>query len=114
MIEHAIEWIAVGVDAIGVAVILFGFVIAVGRTVPILVQTGGVSVVGPLQSVRCDLGTYLVFALELMIVSDLLHSVISRSLDDLYFLAGIVILRTVISYFLGKEIEEIHAAETAS
>ena len=113
MIEHAIELIAVGVDAVGIAVILLGFVMAVVRTVPILIQTRAVNVVEPLQTVRCDLGTYIVFALELMIVSDLLHSVISRSLDDLYFLAGIVVLRTVISYFLGKEIQEIHAAQPA-
>ena len=57
--------------------------------------------------IRCQLGTYLVFALELMIVSDLVHSVVSRTLDDLYFLAAIVVLRTMIAYFLGPEIQEL-------
>ncbi len=44
-----------------------------------------------------------------MIVSDLLQTIISRDLDDLIFLGGLVVIRTVIAYFLNKEIQEVHA-----
>lgn len=49
----------------------------------------------------------LVFALELMIISDLLHTIISRSVDDLILVGGLVVIRTVIAYFLNKEIQDV-------
>ncbi|MDH3641555.1 MAG: DUF1622 domain-containing protein [Gammaproteobacteria bacterium] len=110
MIQLALGWAATTADAVGVAVILIGFVMAVVRFVPSLLGSRGPDAIHDIQMIRCNLGTYLVFALELMIVSDLLHSVISHSLEDLYFLAAIVVLRTVIAYFLNKEIQELGAA----
>ncbi len=56
---------------------------------------------------RCGLGVKLVFALELMITSDLFHTIISRSVDDLILAGGLVDIRTAISYFLNKEIQEV-------
>ena len=55
---------------------------------------------------RIQLGTCILIALELMIVADIIETVASQSLESLAMLAGIVVIRTAISYFLGKEIEE--------
>ncbi len=101
-----LEWLALGIDLVGVAIVLLGFVFAIARFLPTLVQERGAAI-AEIAMIRCFLGSYLVFALELMIISDLLHSVISRNLEDLYFLGGIVALRTLIGYFLGKEIEAL-------
>lgn len=101
-----LEWPALAVDLVGVLVMLIGFALAIVRLVPVLFKPG-VASIGEIQMIRCSLGTYLVLALELMIISDLLHSVVTRSLDDLYFLAGTVLLRTLIAYFLNKEIQEL-------
>ncbi|MEO1326220.1 MAG: DUF1622 domain-containing protein [Pseudomonadota bacterium] len=106
-INEIIEAIALGADGIGVLVVLTGFSIAVIRFLPTIVSPGNTQTLERIQDIRCQLGTYIVFALELMIVSDLLHSVITREIEDLYFLGGIVVLRTTISYFLNKEIQEI-------
>jgi uncharacterized membrane protein len=63
-----------------------------------------------LQIVRCDLGVQLVFALELLIISDLLVTIVSRSMDDMIIVGALVLIRTVIGYFLNKEIEEVSTA----
>lgn len=42
-----------------------------------------------------------------MIASDIIHFFISRSPDDLIFLGMIVVMRTAIGYFFGKEMEEV-------
>ncbi len=110
MIEEGVEWAALAADAVGVAVIMLGFVMAVTRFIPTLWQANRSEAILKIQMIRCDFGTYLVFALELMIVSDLLHSVISRELQDLYFLGAIVVIRTVIAYFLNQEIQELSQA----
>ena len=62
-----------------------------------------------MQVVRCGLGVKLVFALELMIISDLFVTIISRSIDDLILVGGLVVIRTVIGFFLNKEIQEVSA-----
>jgi uncharacterized membrane protein len=44
-----------------------------------------------------------------MIISDLFVTIVSRSIDDLILVGGLVVIRTVIGYFLNKEIQEIGA-----
>ena len=56
---------------------------------------------------RADLGTYLLLGLELLIAADILKTIVEPGLHELGILAGIVVLRTVLSFFLNKEILEI-------
>ena len=104
--NEVLEWLAIGIDGVGVAVMLIGFFLAMLRFVQTLFRPAETAI-GEVQMIRCSLGTYIVFALELMIISDLIHSVVSRTFEDLYFVGAIVVLRTVISYFLNKEIEAL-------
>ncbi len=51
------------------------------------------------------LGTYILFALEILIGADIIESILDPSIDHILSLAAIVVIRTIISYFLNKEIE---------
>ena len=101
------EALALVIDLIGITIILYGFAIALfgflraefGR----LIKSAAP---GACQSVRLTLGTYILLGIEFMIASDIIHTVISRELGDLIFVAALVAIRTAISYFLGKELEE--------
>jgi uncharacterized membrane protein len=44
-------------------------------------------------------------------VSDIPHTVITREIEDLYFLGLLVVIRTAISYFLGLELKEAEKTE---
>ena len=57
--------------------------------------------------IRADLGTYLLLALEVLIAADIIKSIVEPDLIDLGILAGIVAIRTILSVFLNKEIQEI-------
>ena len=61
-----------------------------------------------MQILRCNMGLYILLALDFMITSDIIKSMFHKDMDDLIHLASIVVLRTLIGYFLGKEVEEIH------
>ncbi len=101
------ESTAMGVDVVGALVMLIGFVLATlgfGRALRFVGKRENIEA---MQLIRCNFGLYLLLGLELMIVSDLLHSVVSRSLDDLYILVILVAVRTLIGYFLNQEIREI-------
>ena len=56
-----------------------------------------------------QLGRYILAALELLIVSDIIHTALSLALKDLLFLGLLVLIRSVISFFLDREIRDIRA-----
>lgn len=60
---------------------------------------------GRILGARRILGGYILVALEFMIVSDVIMSVVSQSLESLAYLMGIVTIRTAIGYFLARELE---------
>ncbi len=57
--------------------------------------------------IRVSLGRLILLALELLIVSDVLHSIASRTLEDLGNLAVVVVIRVFMAYFLDLELERL-------
>ena len=50
------------------------------------------------------LGRYILAGLELLIVSDIIHTSLSLALADLLYLGVLVLIRSLISYFLDREL----------
>lgn len=67
-----------------------------------------------IRRLRATFGTYLLLGLEFLIASDILKTVLEPTLNELAILGGIVILRTVLSVFLNKEIKELEAENEES
>lgn len=109
MLHVGFEWIAEAVDIVGALIMIWGFIIALYGFIHSVFGKGESARILSLQKARCKLGLNLVFALELMIISDLLHTIVSRSMEDLAMVGALVVIRTVISFFLNKEIEEIRS-----
>ena len=63
------------------------------------------------DTIRLSLGSNIIFALEILIAADVIDTltkpVHSYTLEGLYKIAVVVLIRTTLSYFLGKELEEI-------
>ena len=109
-INEILEWLAVAIDLTGAMIMVWAFVEAVLGLVRGSIRADDApSRIRNMQVVRCGLGVKLVFALELMIISDLFVTIISRSIDDLILIGGLVVIRTVIGFFLNKEIQEVSA-----
>ena len=53
--------------------------------------------------------TYLLLGLEFLIASDILKTVLEPTLNELAILGGIVVLRTILSVFLNREIKDLEA-----
>ena len=54
--------------------------------------------------VRLRIGQQLVLALELLIAADILKTVLAPTLEDLAFLGGIILIRTVLSLSIAYEL----------
>ena len=59
-----------------------------------------------LWTIKNELGAYVLFSLEILIAADIVESIIKPTFEDIGKLAALVVIRTVISYFLGKEIDQ--------
>ena len=107
-LHHILEEIARYIDLIGIAIVLYGFVrAAFGFIRQEIGRLGSGYSLNDCQKVRLELGTYILIAIEFMIASDIIHTVLSRELVDLAFVSALVVIRTAISYFLGKELAEL-------
>jgi uncharacterized membrane protein len=59
------------------------------------------------ETIRLKLGSYLVLALEFFIAGDIVKTVITPSWESLGILGAIVVIRTILSYFLTKDLKKI-------
>ncbi|WP_164814037.1 DUF1622 domain-containing protein, partial [Clostridium perfringens] len=64
-----------------------------------------IEAVRKITRVKSCLGTYILLGLEILICADIIESILNPTFHDIIVLASIVVIRTVISYFLNKEIE---------
>lgn len=56
------------------------------------------------ETVRLRFGSYLLLGLEFLIAADIMQTVFKPTLTDVAILGGIVVIRTVISFFLNRDI----------
>lgn len=110
-LEHiahpVIELLAQTMGLAGVAFIVAGALIAIMRHIEVIVGRRR----GTL-SVRLTLGHYTLLGLEFLVAQDLVESVIVTDFEHLLGLGAVVVIRTVLEHFLGKEIEHLsHQAE---
>jgi len=89
------------VEAIGAAVIGLGVLATTLRYVLTLVGVRDYTN----SEIRLYLGQYLVLGLEFQLAADILSTAVAPTLDDVILLGAIATIRTVLNYFLSKELE---------
>ena len=56
------------------------------------------------NAIKKMLGGYILLSLEILVSAGIIESIIKPTLQDIFQLAALVVIRTIISYFLNKEI----------
>lgn len=102
-VADALVGIAHALELAGVAAILAGVLWAVGQALLRLVREGPNARL--YAQARTDLGRGILFGLELLIAADIIGTVvIEPTLSNLAVLAGIVVIRTFLSFALEAEL----------
>lgn len=104
-IAAPLEWLATGVDALSIAILVLGALRFVLRFVGAELTRDGDERRARIDGARLELGRYILAGLELLIVSDVIQTALSFALEDILFLGGLVLVRSVISFFLEREIK---------
>lgn len=97
IVVQAIELVGVTIIAIGSAITLALFLIGLARRL---------SVADAIARFRSDLGRSILLGLEFLVAADIISTVvIDLSLESVAALAGIVFIRTLLSFSLEAEID---------
>jgi len=93
------------ISCIGITIITWGVLLAAYRFVVLEKRRlGGANICQSRELLRHHFGSYLLFGLEFLVAADIILTVIEPSLEELVILGGMVTIRTVINYFLNKEL----------
>ena len=104
-----IDTISLVIGSFGVIVIIWGSIVcAIGLCAVELKRFSGDNSFAKRSVIRHHLGFYLLMGLEFMIGADIVRTLISPSLKELAVLGAMVAIRTVISYFLDREMGHSH------
>jgi uncharacterized membrane protein len=96
-----VDYLRLVVEAIGAAVVGFGSLAAAMRLLLTLLGIRDYSN----TEIRLFLGRYLTLGLEFQIGADILSTAIAPTFDEVLLLGAIVVIRTILNYFLTKELE---------
>lgn len=84
---------------VGSAIIIFGGIQATLNIILLEIKRKTVTY----NKIRADLTGKIVFGLDFFIAGDVLTTVLNPSANDLFTLGAVVIIRTILGYFLSKE-----------
>jgi uncharacterized membrane protein len=103
-----LNYLSLGIGIVGVVVMSWGVLLSIFEFLRFersdLVNSSGKKKQRDRIALRQDLGSYILLSLEFMIAGDIIHTVIKPSKEALIILGAIVAIRTIIGYFLNKEL----------
>jgi uncharacterized membrane protein len=100
---EAVHWVGRGIEIVGIAIRLSGAAALMRYLAERLRRVPKKEAVGDFRS---DLGRSILLGLEFLVAADIIGTVaIEPTLDSLAVLAGIVLIRTFLSFSLEVEIE---------
>lgn len=104
---YIINIITLIIGIIGAAVVIIGLIHALGMLFKFWFGRNHDDERYYLDKIRLDLGRYIVVALEFFIAKDVIETIVVPSMEEMIMLAVLVIIRTILSYFLTREIHQI-------
>jgi uncharacterized membrane protein len=96
--------IALAVETVAVLIVAFGAIEALVRTIAPMVRKPADKSWG--KHVWVAFGMWLLLALQFALAADIVRSAISPDWEQIGHLAAIAAIRTFLSYFLERDIEE--------
>ena len=106
-IVNAVQWLRLFVETTGAGIIGLGVLVAAFQFVKALIPPQ----VESYNGIRLTLARYLVLALEFQVAADILSTAIAPSWDQIGKLGAIAAIRTLLNYFLMREMREERTKE---
>lgn len=98
VISHAVEILAAIIIGVAVLKTLYNYLTSI--TIPLSRITK--------EEIRLQFGSSVAVSLELLLGADVLATAVAPSWDDIGKLAAIAVIRTLLNYFLERELKQMH------
>ncbi|MBF9141004.1 DUF1622 domain-containing protein [Hymenobacter properus] len=99
---NAVQWLKLGVEAVGATIIVLGILSAGWLLLKALLKRQ----TADFTAIRLALARYLALALEFQLGADILSTAIAPSWEQIGKLGAIAVIRTALNYFLSREMRE--------
>lgn len=110
--EDIILKISFVIAMVGAFVIVWGVLLAVIEFVVLEVRKViGHKICVNREPLRHHLGSYLLLGLEILIAADVITTIVEPTFEEVTVLAVIVVIRTILNFFLHKELDDGHKCE---
>jgi len=104
LVETVVPWI----EMVGIGVVLWG---AIEGLIRLLLRIKSVLVrepqLMPISHIRIAIGEKTALGLDFFLAGDIIQTIMVPSWESLAILGGIVVIRTVIAFFLNKDLKEL-------
>ncbi len=108
-VQELVQWLRLGVEMLGAFIVALGVLLAAILFARALIKRQTAN----FNAIRLTLARYLALALEFQLGADILSTAVAPSWTEIGKLGAIAIIRTVLNYFLGKEMKEEQEGERA-
>ena len=101
-------YVALAIEAAAVFVVAFGAVQALAGVLSLIVKRAADEMQG--REIWLKFATWILLALEFALAADIVRTAVAPTWDDITKLAVIAAIRTMLNYFLAKDIAEFDQA----
>ena len=101
-VRELVQWLRLGVEMLGALIVALGVLLAA----VLFVRALATRQTSDFNAIRLVLSRYLALALEFQLGADILSTAVAPSWNEIGKLGAIAIIRTVLNYFLSKEMQE--------
>jgi uncharacterized membrane protein len=108
IVHDTLEIVVLIVSVLGAVVVVWGVIEAIKSFVLMKFKPSDEDPIAASEAVRQGLGAHLLLGLEIFIAADIISTVVSPTWEKVGILSVIVIIRTILSYFLEKELSQGH------
>lgn len=104
LLNQVVPVVVQAIELVGVAIIAFGAAVTLGQFLLAMARRNELA--DSVAALRTNLGRAILVGLEFLVAADIIHTVlVELNLENVAALAGIVIIRTLLSFSLEAEIE---------
>lgn len=104
VIQKLLNHLSQVIDLVGVFIIVFGMIYAIARYFKGMWHHDSLVTI---DGLRLQLGRAIVLAVEFLLAADIIRTMVAPDYYSLGLLGGLVIIRTVLTYFLDMELKGI-------
>jgi uncharacterized membrane protein len=116
LLVQVVGWASAATEAISASIIAVGVIHAAILTLALALpsaKSDAKRTLDPRETIRLKLGRWLALALEFQLAADILKTAVAPTWDDIGKVAAIIALRTLLNFFLAREIDNAERRQTA-